>query len=421
MKIVSTLCALKILGPDFKFQTQLWIDGIVENSVLKGDLYLKGTGDPFLTASDLMNLSLLLKKTGIQAIQGDFLFDESFFVSEKSIDKTQDFSSGYNAGLSALSSEFNQIPLRWKINSKECFLEAFSIPDLPLFEFGLSLQKGEESSERLQLFYDHSPSLKDQWVFTPPQKVRENSKEGMKMIPIKQPGLFTAYFFKSLSELNGIILPDPRLKKVPLKARKIVFLNSLSLVELVQKALEHSNNLMTELIHLRAAKALTKKALPLREASLQIQKWLKRQVQTKDWASFYMENGSGLGGLSRLSPRQLVDILRWSETMKFTSRSYLTLLPISGWKGTLSQRLHDTQSAFRVWAKTGTQSYASGLGGFLFSKSGKELVFSIFLTDFEQRKAFEKSSGAEKENQSQWIMKAKNIEEKLLLRWLQDF
>ncbi len=50
LKIVTTAAALSILGSDFTFETMIQHDGIFDSisGVLKGNLYIKGGGDPSL-------------------------------------------------------------------------------------------------------------------------------------------------------------------------------------------------------------------------------------------------------------------------------------------------------------------------------------------------------------------------------------
>ena len=48
MKTVTSSAALGILGEDFRFETHLEYDGEIVDGVLKGNLYIKGGGDPTL-------------------------------------------------------------------------------------------------------------------------------------------------------------------------------------------------------------------------------------------------------------------------------------------------------------------------------------------------------------------------------------
>jgi serine-type D-Ala-D-Ala carboxypeptidase/endopeptidase (penicillin-binding protein 4) len=55
-KVVTAASALHHLGDNYRFTTQLLHDGIVTGNTLKGNLYLKGDGDPSLTSKDLATL-----------------------------------------------------------------------------------------------------------------------------------------------------------------------------------------------------------------------------------------------------------------------------------------------------------------------------------------------------------------------------
>jgi serine-type D-Ala-D-Ala carboxypeptidase/endopeptidase (penicillin-binding protein 4) len=78
-KIVTALAAFHILGPEYRFCTQLLTAGEIKEDTLVGDLYIKGFGDPSLTTQDLVALFALLKARGITAITGSICIDTSTF------------------------------------------------------------------------------------------------------------------------------------------------------------------------------------------------------------------------------------------------------------------------------------------------------------------------------------------------------
>ena len=45
MKLLTTLAGLDILGPQYRWRTNLYTDGLIRQGTLKGNLYLQGTGD----------------------------------------------------------------------------------------------------------------------------------------------------------------------------------------------------------------------------------------------------------------------------------------------------------------------------------------------------------------------------------------
>ena len=53
MKMFTSAMALKKVGPDYRFHTRLYTLGKIQGTVLKGDLYIKGFGDPSLVTEQI--------------------------------------------------------------------------------------------------------------------------------------------------------------------------------------------------------------------------------------------------------------------------------------------------------------------------------------------------------------------------------
>lgn len=77
-KIVTAVTALSKLGPDYRYRTQLLTDGKPADSLLNGNLYLRGGFDPLIGNSDVKLLVGTLKEQGITHISGDLVFDRTF-------------------------------------------------------------------------------------------------------------------------------------------------------------------------------------------------------------------------------------------------------------------------------------------------------------------------------------------------------
>ncbi len=77
-KLVTAIAALDLLGTDYTYRTLLYIRGTVSDSVLQGDLYLRGSIDPLLTAEDLKVFTDTLLAHGIYAVNGRIVFDRNF-------------------------------------------------------------------------------------------------------------------------------------------------------------------------------------------------------------------------------------------------------------------------------------------------------------------------------------------------------
>ncbi len=81
MKLVTTFAALELLGPDYRWQTDAYLGGPLDDGVLQGDLILKGRGDPKITVEQWQAFMGALRANGLSAIDGDLVLDRSHFAS----------------------------------------------------------------------------------------------------------------------------------------------------------------------------------------------------------------------------------------------------------------------------------------------------------------------------------------------------
>jgi len=80
MKLVTTLVALELLGPAYRWKTEAYAAGELRDGVLEGDLVLKGYGDPKLDYESFWMLLRALRGRGLREIRGDLVLDRSFFA-----------------------------------------------------------------------------------------------------------------------------------------------------------------------------------------------------------------------------------------------------------------------------------------------------------------------------------------------------
>ena len=80
-KVVSTYAMLRTWKPEFTLETELW--GDLQAGAVKGDLVLKGGGDPFLTDERIWLLAQELRSKGITRITGRLKLDQSSFDNQR--------------------------------------------------------------------------------------------------------------------------------------------------------------------------------------------------------------------------------------------------------------------------------------------------------------------------------------------------
>jgi D-alanyl-D-alanine carboxypeptidase/D-alanyl-D-alanine-endopeptidase (penicillin-binding protein 4) len=78
-KLPVAWTALTLLGPAYRFRTEVLGAGVRTGSTWRGDLYLEGSGDPTLTAADLGRLARAIRVAGITRIVGRIRGDESAY------------------------------------------------------------------------------------------------------------------------------------------------------------------------------------------------------------------------------------------------------------------------------------------------------------------------------------------------------
>jgi D-alanyl-D-alanine carboxypeptidase/D-alanyl-D-alanine-endopeptidase (penicillin-binding protein 4) len=78
-KLATTFAALTALGPSFRIETDVLGEGRVSGTTWRGNLVLKGYGDPALSAAQLNKLARQVAAAGIRHVSGRILGDESWF------------------------------------------------------------------------------------------------------------------------------------------------------------------------------------------------------------------------------------------------------------------------------------------------------------------------------------------------------
>ncbi|RYD96410.1 MAG: D-alanyl-D-alanine carboxypeptidase/D-alanyl-D-alanine-endopeptidase [Sphingomonadales bacterium] len=93
-----------------------------------------------------------------------------------------------------------------------------------------------------------------------------------------------------------------------------------------------------------------------------------------------LSDGSGMSTYNRVSPRGVVQLLRWISVQPWGAQ-WRDTLPIGGVDGTLRSRFKGTPLEGKVFAKTGTINATNGLAGYLIAASGKRLTFAFYAND----------------------------------------
>jgi serine-type D-Ala-D-Ala carboxypeptidase/endopeptidase (penicillin-binding protein 4) len=104
VKIATSLTALQVLGPEYRFETQFYRDA-------NHNLYIRGLGDPFLISEEISHIVRELKKLGCQRIN-DIYLDDTAFALTRLADGAGLSDNPYDAQNNALAVNFNTVNLK---------------------------------------------------------------------------------------------------------------------------------------------------------------------------------------------------------------------------------------------------------------------------------------------------------------------
>jgi D-alanyl-D-alanine carboxypeptidase/D-alanyl-D-alanine-endopeptidase (penicillin-binding protein 4) len=113
LKVITSATALSVLGENYRFKTEVSYQGTITNGVLKGNIIIKGSGDPTLgsdryasTTKNVIYAKILdaLKQAGIKKITGEIIADDAIWDSQSLPDGWiwQDIGNYYGASTNAV-------------------------------------------------------------------------------------------------------------------------------------------------------------------------------------------------------------------------------------------------------------------------------------------------------------------------------
>ncbi|MGD8557042.1 MAG: D-alanyl-D-alanine carboxypeptidase, partial [Chromatiales bacterium] len=106
IKLVTALAAIDKLGLDYRFTTDFHLDD-------KKQLWVIGSGDPFMVSEELELVAAALKERGLTAVNG-IVLDGSRYGEDIFVDGRTDTDNPYDAPLSALAANFNTVAFQRK-------------------------------------------------------------------------------------------------------------------------------------------------------------------------------------------------------------------------------------------------------------------------------------------------------------------
>jgi D-alanyl-D-alanine carboxypeptidase/D-alanyl-D-alanine-endopeptidase (penicillin-binding protein 4) len=410
-KIVTTSLAFAMLGPEYKFRTTLETTGKIDAAgKLSGDLVLVGRGDPDLSnrvfpfagnaehdgpvEKILYEMADAAIAKGVKEIDGNVVADDSFYPYDP-------YPAGWNVGdlfftygapVSAICFNDNTFTVEVSPGAAvgdpaviavqpAAALGSFTqtivtSPAVDKPNFSVTRQPGTNfiflrgmiplghTSMKLDLAMSDSTSITAQAL-----------KQVFEARGVHVDGTATVHHALSPEIYNDqdIVLgpaPTPPSPDTQVLAEHF----SPTLLETARMTNKVSQNLHAELL-LRAV-AYAKKGFGVTDAGIWTEKDFLASIGVTD-GDVLLEDGSGLSGNDLVTPRALVQVLRY-DAQQAWGENYITTFPVAGIDGTLETRMTKSVAQGLISAKTGSLSHVRSMSGFATTLRGEKLVFSIF-------------------------------------------
>ena len=412
-KIATSLAALDILGPAFRWRTQAFTNGVVANGTLTGDLLIVGGGDPLLSSERLVAWFTQLQKRGVRDIVGNIVLNrqrflletkdhantpvpdwrnphhalpDAFIVDEGVVKLTINSSSNSNSN-SGQSAEAKQVALTPAIEGIELADQTQTLARCSAIKKPLTADFDLIAEQRKLV-------LTGEWA-------KDCAPMSVEALPLSHAEVSAAAVLAAWKKAGGTLsgsvleaapLPKPnKLSKQQAKlaartrARKpFAVLESAQLFDAIKQVNKWSNNVVARNLMMSLSPNFPREPATLPKAQLAVKDWL----QTKGFSSddITIENGSGLSRTERGKSRALATLLRdaWYSRV---DKDFKASLSVAGVDGTMGSRLKRSGAAGKALIKTGTLSDTRAVAGYVTTKTNQVYAIAAIVNNANASRA----------------------------------
>ncbi len=391
MKLITSAAAIELLGPQYRFRTIIGYTGKFNKRTgkLKGDIVIKGGGDPCLGSpyftdhyKDFSELWISgIKKLGIKKIEGRVITDDSYYDFQPVPAKWlwEDAGNYYGAGAYGLSVFDNTYQIRFMTGVDSQLVVKEIIPDDCRTEFSNWLVAAGTSDEG---YVFAAPYSTNGWLAgTIPANLDDFALKASVADP---PRLIAKMTDRKLKSAGISVSEEPttyRLEQMITDEHLVVIAETTSppLSEIIEVLNHESVNLYAEHLIKELGKKYTGEGST--EAGVQVVKeFLDNSGIGTD--GMFIEDGSGLSPVNSITAKGLAGVLYYMKRNGKYFPEYFRSLPEAGKEGTLKSYFRDPVFDSRLNAKSGSMTRVRSYAGYFTTLSGKQMIFSILINNY---------------------------------------
>jgi D-alanyl-D-alanine carboxypeptidase/D-alanyl-D-alanine-endopeptidase (penicillin-binding protein 4) len=406
MKIVTLAGAVHALGWDARFTSSLETTAAVDGGVLRGDLFVRGGGDPTINTRNARGAAVFaewiaaLKSAGIQEIDGRIIGDDTYFDDEGiGAGWAWDYLQyGYAAPVGAL--QYNEDTAELTVTAGANPGEPAAVRISPGSGFTI-VNKTTTTAAGVPETIDYRRPLDGTRLevsgtvpMSPPPSAEAAAAQVRtvsRQVAVVNPTTFFVQSFKDVLiaagihvtgravDLDDIATPERTGIEATDTRRVIVKTESPPLREIAVVLMKVSQNLYAETF-LKASGVATGRGGTVQAGRNAVQAAL-REWKIDD-RSLVMADGSGLSRYNYVSAALLTDILMYMWTDAAHRAPFAAALPVAGKDGTVATRMRRSRAEGNAIAKTGSIANVRSLSGYVRTRDGEMLTFSILANDF---------------------------------------
>lgn len=380
-KLFTAFAALKSLGPDFSYSTQVFADyKKIKKGRLHDNLYIQFSGDPTLTEPQFELLMSSLSEAGIRHIKGKVIIDDSAFDQMTRSPGTswedQDFCWGAPiSGLFINHNCVNATLIPAALAGEPVKLELPPYPQTMTF-INEVVTQGEAEKNCLV-----KAKRRDQGTYTLSGCMKTSQKPRVIEMAIANPRATIQAVVRYLLKKNEITLAGEfEFKKFATLPKPFARQDSPPLKALVATMLKESDNTIANALFKTMGANYAHEPGSFSNGNKAVRDILTRTAGLH-FPKTTLIDGAGLSRYNFLKPEQEVSLLQ-TIFLSPEASDFIASLAIAGVDGTLKDRLRDPLTQGKIHAKTGNATAITSLAGYLETKNKQMLIFSILINGF---------------------------------------